>query len=131
MRVDNWPLILAEKVEEWRFRSFDWAASDCCQFAAEVVLALTGIDYREQFPRYESRQEAEEILTGLGGVPALVTSVLGEAKHSAFAQRGDVVACDFGDGIAVGICLGVECCAPGPKGLVFRPTLTAVSAWSI
>lgn len=130
-KVAGWPEILAVKIEEWRNRPFDWSTSDCCQFAAEVVLAITGIDYRERFPRYESRQQAELILTKLGGVPALVSSVLGESKHPAFAQRGDVVACDFGDGVAVGICIGVECCAPGPSGLVFRPTSRSVSAWSI
>lgn len=131
MRTQGWTQSLSEKVEEWRDRSFDWSTSDCCQFAAEVVYAITGTDYREKFPRYESRAQAEKILSAIGGVIALASSVLGDSKHPSIAKRGDVVACDFGDGVAIGICLGVWSCAPGPSGLVYRPTLNAVSAWSI
>lgn len=131
MRVANWPLVLAGKIDEWRARSFDWGASDCCQFAADIVLALTGIDHRASFSMYASREEAESILAQHGGMAGLISSALGESKAVAFAGRGDVVAADFGDGIAAGICLGAQCCAPGKRGLVFRPTVQAVAAWSV
>lgn len=131
MRVSDWPTVLVQKVEEWRYRPFEWGVSDCCQFAADVVLALTGTDHRAAFPQYGSREEAEAIIAQHGGMVGLLSSVLGEAKPVARAMRGDVIAADFGDGIAAGICLGVHSCAPGARGLIFRPTLSAVAAWGV
>lgn len=131
MRVSRWPDILAAKVEQWRGRALEFGVTDCCQFCADVVLALTGTDHRASFPAYASREEAGTILASRGGMAGLLTSVLGEPKPIAKAMRGDVVAADFGDGLAAGICIGVHCCAPGPKGLVFLPTAYAVAAWSV
>lgn len=131
MRVNQWPEVLDAKINEWRRRPFNWAGSNCCQFTADVVLALTGVDHRDAFPTYETKEQAESILADLGGVVALATLALGEPKPVTRAQRGDVVACDFGDGLAVGICLGVKCVAPGPRGLIERPTINAVAAWSV
>lgn len=76
-------------------------------------------------------KEAQEILTQFGGVEGIATEALGQPKAVALAHRGDVVACDFGDGVALGICLGAVCCAPGQNGLEYRPVSTAVSAWSV
>jgi hypothetical protein len=131
MRVDNWPLILAEQVEAARLRPFAWGSWDCCQFAAETVLALTGVDYRDRFPLYQSADDAQILIAEHGGVQHLLSSVLGESKHPALAQRGDVVMGDFGDGLAAGICVGAHCCAVGQRGLVFMPMSRAVAAWSI
>lgn len=129
-RVSNWPAALSAKVEEWRLRPFAYGSADCLQFAGDVVLALTGVDYRDQFPAYGSQEQAEAIMAG-GGVAGLLSGLFGLPKAAAQAMRGDIVLIDFGDGLAAGVCLGVVCCAPGPAGLVFRPTAQAVAAWSI
>jgi len=131
MRCANSLDVLYAKIEEWRTRPFAYGSVDCCQFPADVVLALTGVDFREQFPTYATQEEAAAILATHGGMVGLLTSVLGEPVHVSRAKRGGVIACDFGDGIAAGICLGVKCCAPGARGLVERQTLDAVAAWSI
>lgn len=131
MRVARWADRLAEFVEASRTRPFAWGSWDCCQFAAEAVLALTGIDHRAAFPTYATREEAEEIIGNLGGLDLLLSSVLGDAKPATRAQRGDLILGDFGDGLAVGLCLGVTSCAVSPRGLVFRPTRIAVAAWSV
>lgn len=131
MRVANWPQVLAGKIEEWRPRALVYGETDCCQFCADVVSALTGTDYRESFPSYASREEAEAILASHGGMVGLITSVLGGPKDWKQAQRGDVVAIDLGDGVACAICLGVNCCVPGPEGLVFARTSRAIAAWSV
>jgi len=131
LRVDNWPLVLSQKIEEWRDRPLEYGRTDCFQFAGDVVLALTGIDYRRSFPVYASRAEAAAILAANDGVIGLVTGVLGPQKPVAWAMRGDLIAADFGDALAVGVCLGVHCCAPGPRGLVFIMTARAVAAWSV
>jgi hypothetical protein len=124
-------IVLSERVEAWRHRPFRYGESDCCQFVADVVLAISGIDYRARFPRYASESEAYEVLAAHSGAQGLIESVLGPAMAPSFARRGDVVLADFGDGLAAGICLGVQCCAPGARGLTFRPMTFAVAAWSI
>jgi hypothetical protein len=131
MRVTGWVDVLNDHIEAVRSRPFEWGVWDCCQFAAETVLAITGKDYREAFPTYQSRADAIVLIHTHGSVVELLSSVLGSWKHPAHAQRGDVVAADFGDGIAAGICLGVNSAAVGPAGLVFRPTETALAAWTI
>lgn len=131
MRVDNWPIAMNENVERWRARPQSFGDADCFQFLAEHVIAIIGIEYRDRFPVYSSREEATAILEQFGGAIGLLTSVFGEPKPVSFAQRGDALVCDFGDGPAAAVCLGVYCCAPGPKGLRFEPTLGAIAAWSV
>lgn len=131
MRVADRSIILVQKIEEWRHRAFEWATADCCQFTADVAYALTGVDYRSRFPRYSSKEEAEEIIARYGGMVELISDVLGDPVPVAFARRGDVIAADFGAGIAAGVCTGVQSCTPGPRGLLFRPTLSAVAAWRV
>lgn len=130
-RVPNGPLVLAAKVEEWRYRPFVYGKTDCWQFPADVVLALTGVDYRDRFPRYNSCREALLILRRSGGMRGLATSVLGEPKPIALASQGDVVIGDFGRGDTAAICLGVHCAAPAAHGLAFPMTASASLAWSI
>jgi hypothetical protein len=131
MRVPNWPVVLAAKVEEWRFQPFAYGSADCWQFAADVVLALTGVDYRECFPPYASCRQALRILSRSRGMRGLAASVLGAPKPVAQALTGDVIIGDFGLGETAGICLGVHCCAPGERGLVFRQTAECTAAWSV
>lgn len=131
MRVANWPSILAAKIEEWRHRPFQYGSADCWQFAGDVILAITGVDYRDRFPKYESCRAALRILAERGGMLGLAESTFGQPKHVAFANEGDVVIGDFGNGLTAGICLGVNSCATGDKGLIFIPTSKVVAAWSI
>lgn len=131
MRLPDWPQRLAAKVEEWRFRPFKYGETDCLQFAAEAVEAVTGVDHRQAFPRYASEMQAGRILVRCRGVDGLITSVLGPAKPPAMAGRGDIVMGDFGNGLTAGVCVGVHCCSPGERGLEFRPTRTVISAWSV
>ena len=131
MRVPNWSAVLAAKIEEWRSRPFAYGTADCFQFVADVVAAQTGVDKRDLFPGYASRFGALRIIASMGGSAGILTYALGEAKPVAHAGRGDVVIDRFSDGIAAAICLGVFCCSPGEKGLVFRSTATAIAAWSV
>lgn len=131
MRCANWTDVLYAVVAEWAFRPFAYGSVDCCQFPAAVVQAMTGVDFREQFPAYSTQEEAEAILAQHDGMVGLLTFALGESVHVSRAKRGDVVAADFGMGMAAGICLGVQSCAPGARGLVFMPTADAVAAWRV
>jgi len=131
MRLPNWPQLLAATVEAWRFRPFEYGVSDCLQFPAETTLAITGVDYRPRFPRYASELGAARILVRCAGVSGLVTTVLGAPIPIRRAGRGDLVAGEFGHGMAIGVCVGIYCCSPGAEGLVFRKTALAALAWSV
>jgi len=131
VRVDNWTDALPVKIEEWRPRRLQYGLHDCFQFCADVYFALTGVDRLVEFPTYSSREEADAILAQYDGVVGLVTHVLGEPKAVNQCCRGDLIAADFGDGIAPGVCVGVHSCTIGPRGLAFVPTSAAICGWTV
>jgi len=130
-RVQDWPLILAATVEEWRARAFNWEDAKCSDFAAAVSTALTGVDQRAKFPPHASQEAAAALLLEHGGMEPLVSFAFGEPKPVAKAMRGDLIVADFGHGPAVGVCVGVNICTPGARGLVFLPTSRATAAWTV
>ena len=128
MKKDFWLDALHATVEQYRNHPQKWGNWDCCQFAAECVLAMTGVDYRSKFPLYQSEAEALEIIGEHGGMAGLLSSVLGPPVPVARAMRGDIVELP---GNACAVCLGVMCAGTSPIGLRFRPTADALAAWSV
>jgi hypothetical protein len=131
VRVYNWWEALIQCIEDHRHTPLKWGEWDCCQFAAACVLAMTGIDYRDQFPAYASEKDALRIIAGFGSVDALISSVLGKSKPVAFAKRGDIIMIEAGAGPAVGVCLGVMCAVMGVEQMEFMACAGATAAWSI
>ena len=135
MRYLNWPERLAEVIEAARYRVFAYGGQDCCLFAADCVLAVTGIDYAAPFRGYYSRAAAYQIIAKHGSLTGLLTAVLDEPIEPAFAGRGDVVIAEIpiveGEGESVGICLGAFCAFPQAVGLRFHPRSVARLAWRI
>lgn len=133
-RFEDWPQRLAAAIEAARGRPFCWGAHDCALFAAEVVQALTGIDFAAEFRgRYASKAEAVGLLGERGGLEAVVTAVLGTPRPSPIlAQRGDVVMVVTDEGHALGICNGAHAaCAGREGGLVFKPMPEWRLAWEV
>jgi hypothetical protein len=131
LRRPDWQPQLASVIEEWRGRPFNYGAADCLQFAAECVRAMTGVDFRERFPRYETKMQAARIVCEYRDLGGLLTAVLGEWKLPAHAQVGDVVLGDFGQSDTAGVCVGRVLAAQGERGLVFPPMAQASRAWSV
>ena len=132
MRVHDWPERLALAVEAERQASFQWGVHDCCLFAADVVLAITGTDHAAIFRgRYDSEHGAMRLIAGHGSIEALITGLLGPAAHPSRAGRGDVVLADLALGPTLGICLGNECAFKAPEGLLFQPRAVAHLAWKV
>lgn len=137
MRIPNWQIAFAEAIEEWRHTEFQWGRTDCCQFVGAVVLAITGEDRRELFAGYNSEMGAGRLLVEHGGMQGLLTHAFGESKPAAFAGRGDIVLCEFGNGLQPAVADGVICWAPAAHGLGHRRILgdrnypDAAMAWTI
>src|SRR5437016_3082153 len=97
-RVKNWESKLEETLDWAQLRTFDWGRWDCCLFAADCVLAITGVDIAADFRgKYSSEQSAYELI-GLPESRTLSDFVAQQMpRYDApevmpnFAQRGDLV----------------------------------------
>jgi hypothetical protein len=131
MKVHAWWAQLCTYQFENRTRPREYGTWDCWQFVGGAVLVMTGIDYRPQFPAYRTLEEGVAVLEERGGPVAMLTALFGEPKHVAFAQRGDIVICDLGEGPAAGICFGVDTKTVSPGGIESVPTLRGSLAWAV
>jgi hypothetical protein len=136
MRISNWPDFLNAFVEAKRERPFAWGENDCCLFAADCVLALTGIDPAASFRgSYSSALGSARLQAECGGVEQIADDAAAlhgwPAIAPAFAQRGDLVSFEMPSGMAIGICLGKNAVFAGADGIVFQPTLSCRRAWRI
>lgn len=132
MRFEDWPERLNSKLQESKDKPFEWGDHDCCLFAADVALELTGIDYADTFRnKYSNAVEAMFLLKPYGGIEGYVTSRLGGSINVAMAQRGDVVTTETEYGIALGVCNGLLSAFVSPSGLVWYETLECLNAWRV
>lgn len=133
-RFPDWPARLVSSIEAARERPFSWSGGhDCCTFAADVVLALTGRDFAEPFRgRYSTRAEAVALVAARGGLEAVVTGCLGEPLPTALlAGRGDVVMVETPEGRALGVSVGEKAACAGPQGLTFVPMSGWLAGWRV
>ena len=132
MRFEDWPERLGRIVED-AHRPFVWGEHDCCLFAANVVLELTGRDYAAELRgTYSSAKSAARVLKWLNGVRGIAGNALGAEIPPLTAHRGDIVlihTAEHGDTLAV--CVGAHCVAPGVDCLVHVPMSLAVAAWRV
>jgi hypothetical protein len=123
-RKENWPAVLADFIESRRGEPFAWGRQDCCMFAADAVVMMTGIDPAvEVRGRWDSALSAGRLLRSLGGVEEAVRAACARCGFAELAPplagRGDIVLTDTAAGPAAGICLGLHAAFPGPSGLTF------------
>jgi len=135
-RIHNWPEKLNELIEARRARPFEWGANDCCLFACDVILELTGIDPAEDLRgKYSTELGAGRLLEKLDGVEGIAAARCAahgftEWPNPAFAQRGDVVLRDTPEhGPTLGICVGSRVAFVGPEGLAFVAAGECRRAW--
>lgn len=126
----DWPQRLARFVEQRRNVPFAWGQQDCCTFAADAVMALTGSDPMSDLRHINTAAAATKLLKR-HPLPDLVAERLGPITSALLAQRGDVVLIEQEGRHLLGICLGNQWAAPGEHGLVFGPMDTAHGAWPI
>jgi len=129
---DDWPEVLASCIEDARGKSFSRGVFDCCLWAADVVRAMTGIDYASEFRgKYATLKGAIGVLNGRT-LDAVMDEKLQRVDHP---SRGDVVLIPIEitqQPIAgLGICLGDKIAMIGDGGLEFLPLQDAACAWGV
>jgi hypothetical protein len=132
MRYQDWPSRLFAAIEDKKTAPFAWGVNDCCLFAADIVLAITGNDYAAEYRgQYDSQLTAAQALRDLGEGDLLSTI---DSKFSRIpllqARRGDLVALQTAEGPALGICAGT-CYFVGPAGMFQYPLSGCVTAWRV
>lgn len=119
-RHDNWPTLLVAFIEERRHAPFAWGSNDCCLFAADWIRRATGNDIAQKFRgEYDSALGAQRFVVEGGGVEELIANAGAKRLPISFAQRGDLVSMDNGDGVALGVCVGHLSAFVGKNGLQF------------
>jgi hypothetical protein len=129
VRLPDWPERLHDLIENRREAVFCWGQRDCCMFAADVMLAMTGVDFAAALRgRYSTAKGAARLLKRHGGVEGVANRHLRQIPKLS-AGRGDIVSIDTPDGPALAVCLGRQIAAQGQQGLLFMDMNAALSAW--
>ncbi len=134
VRLSDWPERLHAFVESRRLLPFAWGANDCCLFAADAVLALTGQDIAQaRRSTYTTARGAMRVARSHGGVRALAAASLPtHPGRPAHAPRGSVVCAAIGRHHFLGLAMGDgRWCCPGAAGLVWRPMADVVTAFTV
>lgn len=135
MRFPGWPERLATFIEARRRAPFEWGTHDCAMFAADAVVAITGVDPLARWRGSYADEAGAEVV--LGGLPlamfmdAALTAAGAIRVEASMAQRGDFVILDVGNMPTCGVCLGGSVAAPGLDRLHFLPPRMIRQAWAI
>jgi hypothetical protein len=110
---------------------FAWGTHDCCTFAADWVLALTGVDHAADVRgTYSDAAGALRTLEQLGGIEA-VGARAGEQILPLMARAGDVGIIHAGERAMLGVCAGSVWLVTGTRGLAAHPLDAAQMAWRV
>lgn len=127
----NWHQRLDALVGASLRRPFVWGEHDCCLFAADAVLAITGTDPATGLRgTYRTEAQAQALLQQLGGLQAIGARA-GQAVAPLMAQAGDVGLVNDGQRDLLAVCTGPHWLAPCRRGLAVLPFNTASMAWRV
>jgi len=131
-RLRDWPERWDALVRASTPMPFLWGVHDCCTFAADSVLALTGADpMRRLRGVYGGALSAAELLEQLGGLSAAVSDALGSPLPPALAGVGDVLLVRNEGRDILAVCNGTTALAPGPRGLAVLAAPQVLAAWGV
>ncbi len=140
-RLPNWQSALEAHLRASAQVRFAYGAMDCCLFACDAVLAMTGEDLAASFRgKYSTRREASIAIRSYCGSP-LVRSLAERIARDraipdvdvAHARRGDVVlhGRNLGESLGIVSLDGTEMIAVAQDGLWRLPLCMAKRAWRI
>lgn len=115
----DWQSRLAAVIEARDAQAFAWGTNDCCIFAADCVLAMTGCDLAAAFRgTYSDALGAERLIAELGGVEQIADANCLHQIAPIAAALGDVGVVESDGRKLLAICGGAVWLAPGASGLV-------------
>ena len=119
-RAKDWQDALARVVEKHSELPFEYGKSDCGQFAADAVQAVTGEDRLKEYRNYTTEIGAARVLkkAGCNDLGELFSKVFKEQKVI-HAMRGDIGVVEYEGQICAGVFTGVGFASKGKFGLVF------------
>lgn len=118
-RLPDWQTRMAALVEARLALPFEWGSRDCCLWAADVVHAVTGVDFGAAYRgTYATQQEAGAVFVRMRGIARICTSLLGEPIDKEMAQPGDIGLTEEKDSPALVAYVGGAWMGQGPDGLV-------------
>lgn len=104
VRRSDWRTRLAELVIARRFLPMQWGSRDCCLFAADAVLEMTGVDFAEGLRGYRTPKGALRALRR-AGFSSVIDYVDARLLRGDRARDGDVVGVAAADGAGLDILL--------------------------
>jgi hypothetical protein len=148
------------KLDHWHTRAFDpflreranmpfeWGKNDCALFAADAILANTGIDIADDFRgKYTTQLGALRIISKITGGTSVADAAaycatkhgLVEHTHPLLAKRGDLVVIENDGNLIAGVVHlnGMHVISVSETGLVRLPIAdlkgrpNVVRAWSV
>lgn len=128
-RLRDWQSRLEALIAERDHAPFAWGTNDCCTFACDVILAMTGKDPAAGLRDHRTASDAALTLSAHGGVLELADARLGERIRPALAQVGDVGLVDSPEGPALAVLGGTQWLGPRGAGLARLPFDAARIAW--
>lgn len=114
-------------------RPHAWGTHDCALYAADCVLAMTGVDLAEDYRgRYTTPVGAARMLkrAGVDNLGDFAAQMLPEIDIRA-AGRGDLLICDGPEGEFFAIKIGHMCVGPSATGVLHVPVRQATRAFKV
>ncbi|KGJ88689.1 DUF6950 family protein [Colwellia psychrerythraea] len=122
-------------IKDYKDKPFVWGENDCCLFAANTVLVLTGKDLAEEFRgKYHTKLGAARALKkhGFTSIEQLLTAKLGQSIAPLTATYGDVALIENHQGeLAAGIVFRSSVYCVGPQGLIQLPLSNVIHVWRV
>lgn len=126
-----WQIALQGLITERMQMPFAWGSHDCCLWAADAVLAQTGIDpAANERGTYFDVDGAARLLRELGGLSE-VGRRAGPEIPPLMAQFGDIGLMQIDGRQMLGVCAGQVWLAPGIERMSAAPLESAVQAWRV
>jgi hypothetical protein len=141
-RLPDWQTRLQRFFVDHHSEGFEYGHLDCCLFACDAILAMTGTDIAEWFRgRYSTRKEAMVLVREFAGkattlaVAERVTEANGMSKVEVLRlQRGDVALIKRGErdhSLGIVALNGTEIVTVSKDGLVRVPLNLALAGWRV
>ena len=135
-RKQDWEFRLEFQITSATHRLFRYGSFDCCTFAADAILEMTGVDVMKKLRGYKGTKQARELLKDMGGMEKALEIIAAENNMEEVivtkARRGDMILIR-GRRPAVGILSldGSWVVVPDIRGIYRIPLSLCARAWRV